>query len=149
MPDTLKARLLDADRRDAVVADLRVLVDHEVADRRGVSGGVVRTGYAAVKKVRPGIIGGTIDHLLEEFVDALEPHWTAYHAGHPSFDFGAFLASRPQEASGDLLGVTDRRAERSRRPAITSIYGRLRPKAQENVVEALPRLGRVIENHAG
>lgn len=149
MTDTLKTALLDTDRRDAVVTDLQVLVDREVADKSGLSGGIVKAGYAAVKKVRPGIIGGTVDALLEEFVDALEPHWAAYRtAPTGSADFGAFLAARPQVASEGLLAVTDRRAARSSRPAITSVYGRLRPKAQENVVEALPGLGTVVEKHA-
>ena len=152
MATTLKAALLDTDRRDAVVEDLRHLVDQEVADKSGLSGGLVKTGYAAVKKVRPGIIAGTIDNLLDEFVDALEPFWSAYRAAPglaPVPDFGAFLAARPRDASDALLAVTDRRAERSKRPAITSVYGRLRPKAQDHVVDALPRLGRVLEAHAG
>ena len=44
--------------------------------------------------------------------------------------------------------MTDRRAASSSRQAVTSVYSKLRPKAQENVVEALPRLGRVVEKHA-
>ena len=147
MADTLKARLLDSDRRGAVVADLDGLVDTEVKDRSGLSGTLVKGGYAAVRKVRPGIIPGTIDNLLDEFVDALEPYWTAYW-GQPTPDFGAFLTVRKEEVSDALLGVTDRRAQRSSRPAITSVYSKMRPKAQENVIEALPRLGRVVESHA-
>ena len=147
MADTLKARLLDSDRRDAVVAELEALVDAEVKDKSGLSGTLVKGGYAAVKKVRPGIIPGTINNLLDEFVDALESYWTAFLA-QPTPDFGVFLATRPREVSEALLGVTDRRAERSSRPAITSVYAKMRPKAQENVVEALPRLGRVVESHA-
>ena len=151
MATPLKAALLDGDRRDAVVEDLRALVDLEVADKSGLSGGVVKSGYAAVKKVRPGIVPGTIGNLLDEFVDALEPHWAAYRATPgvaPVPDFGAFLAARPQETSEGLLAVTDHRAERSSRPAITTVYAKLRAKAQDNVIEALPRLGRVIEKHA-
>jgi hypothetical protein len=147
MADTLKTRLLDSAHRDDVVADLAALVDAEVKDKSGVSGTLIKGGYGAVKKVRPGIIPGTIDHRLDEFVDALEPSWTAYRT-QPTPDFGAFLATRPREVSDALLAVTDRRAERSSRPAITSVYSKLRPKAQENVVEALPRLGRVVEKHA-
>jgi hypothetical protein len=147
MAETLTARLLDADRRGAVVDDLQGLVDAEVANKSGLSGGVVKTGYATVKKVRPGIIREAIDKMLDEFVDQLEPFWTAF-ATEASGDFGTYLAARPQEASEALLAVTDRRAERSSRAAIISIYGKLRPKAQEHVVEALPGLGAVIEKHA-
>jgi hypothetical protein len=145
--DTLKASLLDADRRDAVVADLQNFVDQEVAGKGGLSGGVVKTGYAAVKKVRPGIIRSAIDSMLDEFVTALEPHWAAYQS-QPTAGFGAFLAGRPHEVAQSLLAVTDRRAARSSRAAVTSVYGKLRPKGEQNVIEALPRLGDLVERHA-
>jgi hypothetical protein len=144
---TLKASLLDPDRRSEVVTDLQALIDQEVADKSGLSGGIVKTGYAAVKKVKPGIIPGAIDNLLEEFVAALEPYWAACQP-QPAVGFGAFLASRPQEVSQDLLAVTDRRVERSSRAAVTSVYAKLRPRGQDNVIEALPRLGDLVERHA-
>ena len=144
----LKAALLDSDRRGYVVDDLTTLVDDEVKDKSGLSGGMIKAGYAAVKKIKPGIIWGAINTLLDEFVEALEPYWTVYQAA-PTGDFGAYLAAQPQPVSEALLGVTDRRAEKSSRQAVTSVYSKLRPKAQENVIEALPRLGRVVEKHAG
>jgi hypothetical protein len=145
--DTLKASLLDADRRDAVVADLQDFVDREVAGKGGLSGGVIKTGYAAVKRVRPGIIRSAIDSMLDEFVAALEPYWAAYQA-QPVPGFGAYLAGRPYEVAQSLLAVADRRAERSHRAAVTSVYGKLRPKGEQNVIEALPRLGDLVERHA-
>jgi hypothetical protein len=148
--DTLKASLLDADRRDAVVADLQDFVDQEVAGKGGLSGGVIKTGYAAVKKVRPGIIRSAIDSMLDEFVAALEPYWTLYQTrSQPAPGFGAFLAARPHEVAQSLLAVSDRRAERSSRAAVTNVYGKLRPKGEQNVIEALPRLGALVERHAG
>jgi hypothetical protein len=146
--DSLKASLLDSDRRDAVVTDLVTFVDQEVAGKSGLSGGIIKTGYAAVKKVRPGIIRSAIDSLLEEFVDALEPYWAAYQAQGGVGGFGAFLAARPQEAAHALLAVTDRRAQRSSRASVTNIYGKLRPKGEQNVIDALPRLGDLVERHA-
>ncbi|WP_308259005.1 DUF6918 family protein [Pseudonocardia sp. H11422] len=144
---TLKASLLDSDRRDGVVDDLVELVDQEVGDKGGVSGAVVKTGYAAVKKIKPGIIRSAIDSMLDEFVDALEPFWAEFQA-QSAGDFGAFLAARPEQASEALLAVTDRRAERTSREAVKSVYSKLRSNAQQNVIEALPRLGRVIESRA-
>jgi hypothetical protein len=32
---------------------------------------------------------------------------------------------------------------------VTSVYGKLRPKGEQNVIEALPRLGDLVERHAG
>ena len=43
MADTLKASLLDADRREAVVTDLQEFVDQEVAGKSGLSGGLIKT----------------------------------------------------------------------------------------------------------
>jgi hypothetical protein len=144
--DTLKAGLLDGDRRGEVVTDLQALVDQEVAGKGGLTGGIIKTGYAAAKKVKPGITGRAIDSMLEDFVDALEPHWAAYRA-QPTTGFGAFLSGRSQEVSQGLLAVTDRRAEKAS-SAVGSIYTKMRPRAQDNVVEALPRLGEVVERHA-
>jgi hypothetical protein len=145
--DTLKAHLLDADRRPAVVTDLQEFVDQEVAGKGGLSGGFIKTGYAAVKKVRPGIIRSAIDSMLDEFVAALEPYWAQYQA-QPAPGFGGYLAGRSHEVAQALLAVTDRRAERSSRAAVTNVYGKLRPKGEQNVVEALPRLGDLVERHA-
>jgi hypothetical protein len=145
--DTLKASLLDADRRGAVVTDLQDFVDQEVAGKGGLSGGIIKTGYAAVKKVRPGIIRSAIDSMLDEFAAALEPYWVGYRS-QPVPGFGAYLAGRPYEVAQALLAVTDRRAQRSSRAAVTNVYGKLRPKGEQNVIEALPRLGDVVERHA-
>jgi hypothetical protein len=144
--DTLKAGLLDPDRRGQVVTDLQALVDQEVAGKSGLSGGIVKTGYAAIKKIKPGIVGRAVDGMLEEFVDALEPFWAAYRA-QPTPGFGGYLVTRQDDASQALLAVTDRRAEKAS-SATRSAYGRLRPRAQENVAEALPRVGELIERHA-
>jgi hypothetical protein len=146
--DSLKASLLDSDRRDAVVTDLVAFVDQEVAGKSGLSGGIIKAGYAAVKKVRPGIIRSAVDGLLEDFVAALEPYWAAYQAQGGAGGFGAFLTARPHEVAQALLAVTDRRAQRSSRAAVTNVYGKLRPKGEQNVIEALPRLGDLVERHA-
>ncbi|HST67051.1 MAG TPA: hypothetical protein VLM05_17870 [Mycobacteriales bacterium] len=148
MSDTLKASLLDSDRRGQVVTDLTEFVDREVAGKSGLSGGIIKTGYAAVKKVKPGMIRHAVDSMLDDFTDALEPYWAAYRTQPGAGGFGGYLAGRPQEVSNALLAVTDRRAQRSSRGSVTSVYGKLRPKGQDNVIDALPRLGELVERHA-
>jgi hypothetical protein len=147
--DTLRASLIDSGRRAEVVADLQTFIDTEVSNKGGLSGGVIKTGYAAVKKIKPGIISQAINGLLPDFTAALEPYWAQYQTAPVPGGFGAYLASRPQEVSAALLAVTDARAERSSRGSVTSVYNRLRPKGQDNVIEALPRLGALVERHAG
>ena len=147
MADTLKEILLDSSRRPAVVSDFETLVDAEVSDKGGVSGAVVKTGFAAVKKIKPGIIPSAVDTLLPDFATALEPFYGDYRAKGGS-DFGAYLTSRSDEASDALLSVTDSRAERSSRDSIKKVYGKLRPNGKKNVEEALPRLGALVDKHA-
>lgn len=147
MADTLKEILLDSGRRPAVVTDLQNLIDSEVGEKGGVSGTVIKTGYSAVKKIKPGIIGSAVDSLLDEFAAALEPIYADFKASG-SGDFASYLPTRGDEASDALLSVTDTRAEKSSRDSIKKVYGKLRPKGKENVTEALPRLGKLIDKHA-
>ncbi|MFE6609883.1 DUF6918 family protein [Amycolatopsis sp. NPDC057786] len=147
MADTLKEILLDSSRRPAVVSDFEGLVDAEVSDKGGVSGAVVKTGFAAVKKIKPGIIPAAVDTLLDDFTVALEPFYGDYKAKGGN-DFGAYLVGRSDEASDALLSVTDARAEKSSRDSIKKVYSKLRPNGKKNVEEALPRLGQLIDKHA-
>lgn len=147
MTSTLKEILLDPARRPGVVADLQVLIDTEVADKSGVSGAVVKAGYAAVKKVKPGIIPSAVSSLLDDFSASLEPFYDA-HVAAGGGDFGAYLNSRSDAASDALIDVTDTRVGRSSREGIKKIYNKLRPNAKKNVTEALPRLGQLIDKHA-
>jgi hypothetical protein len=147
MTDTLATVLLNKANRPAVIADLGALVDAEVAAKGGISGAVIKTGYAAVNKVRPGFVGHAIGSLLPGFVDALEPLW-AEHRSAGGGDFGAFLAARRDRSADALLSVTDARAKASNREALKKGYDKLRPNAKKNVIEALPRLGRTIDKHA-
>ncbi|MEU3621471.1 hypothetical protein BS329_25990 [Amycolatopsis coloradensis] len=147
MADTLKEILLDSTRRPAVVSDFEGLVDAEVSDKGGVSGAVVKTGFAAVKKIKPGIIPSAVDALLDDFTVALEPFYGDYKAKGGN-DFGAYLAGRGDEAADALLSVTDARADKSSRDSIKKVYGKLRPNGKKNVEEALPRLGQLIDKHA-
>jgi hypothetical protein len=145
--DILKTALLDDAKRPAVVADFGALIDAEVAAKGGVSGAVIKTGYAAVKKIKPGFVAHAIGSLLPGFVEALEPLW-AEHRTAGGGDFGAFLAARPDRSADALLAVTDARAKASTRESLKKLYEKLRPSAKKNVVEALPRLGKVIDKHA-
>ncbi|UQS21784.1 hypothetical protein L1857_02565 [Amycolatopsis thermalba] len=150
MADTLKEILLDSSRRPAVVTDLETLVDEEVSDKGGVSGAVIKTGFAAVKKIKPGIIGSAVDSLLDDFAAALEPFYADFkgQGGTNSTDFGSYLAGRGSEAADALLSVTDARAAKSSRDSIKKVYEKLRPNGKKNVEEALPRLGKLIDKHA-
>lgn len=147
MTATLTETLLIDGRRSALIDDLTTLVDQEVADKNGVSGAVLKTAFAAVKKMRPGLVPGALNRMVDEFVVALDPLYRDYRATG-SAGFGAYLVSRSDEATAALLTVSDNRAQRSSSESLKKAYEKVRPTGQKNVAEALPRLGAVIEKHA-
>lgn len=145
MGQTLEEVLLDPARRPVVISDLQALVDQEVSAKRGVSGTVIKAGYAGVKKIKPGAIPHALDQLLGDFLGALQPYYADYRLSGGT-DFGQYLAARP-EAAEALLGVTDARAAETSSEAMRKAYSKLRPHGRRNVEEALPRLGALIDKH--
>ena len=146
MAPTLQQLLLDPDQRPDVVADIAALVDAEVAEKSGVSGTAVKGGYSLVKKVSPSFVPHAIDSMLEDFVARVEPfHQAAVDANMP---FSAYLTSNSDPVAEALLGVTDDRAAASERDSLKKVYSKLRPQAHKHVIDALPRLGLVVEKYA-
>lgn len=147
MVAALKEALLGDARLQVVVADVQGLIDAEVADKKGASGIAVKAGYGAVKKVGPSIVPDAIEGLLPGFVAKLEPYWADFGSTGGS-SFAEYLTAREDEVADALLGVTDERIEASSKSAIKKVYATMRPSAKKNVIEALPRLGALVEQHA-
>ncbi|MFW0787851.1 hypothetical protein AAFP35_25425 [Gordonia sp. CPCC 206044] len=143
MSDSLTS-LLDTDRA-AVVADLVEVIDTEVSGQKGLGGAAVKTAYAAAQKVKPNVVSSATDMMLPDFLTALTPLWDSRPAG---VSFGDHLAAHSDEASEALLTVTDDQAATAH-PALAKVYNSLRGKAKGYVGAALPRVGAVIEKHAG
>ncbi|MFC7449204.1 DUF6918 family protein [Rhodococcus daqingensis] len=148
MVAALNETLLDPSRLPAVVADVQELLDAEVSEKKGASGLAVKGGYGAVKKVGPSIVPDAVEGLLPGFVSRLEPFWQDFGAAGGA-GFGDFLGARSEEVADALLGLTDEKIERTDKGAIKKVYATMRPSAKKNVIEALPRLGALIEKHAG
>lgn len=144
---SLTTTLLDPARQPAVVADFASVVESEVGDKGGLSGTVIKTAYAAVKKVSPTVVESALTKLLPDFAAALDPFWTEFQAQGPG-DFGRFLADRGDAVGDALLAVTDNKAESTSQPALRKAYSSLRGKAKENVVAALPRVGAAVQKNA-
>ncbi|MCQ4121907.1 DUF6918 family protein [Rhodococcus tibetensis] len=147
MVAALNETLLDEARVPAVIADVQALIDAEVSDKSGASGLALKGGYAAVKKVGPSIVPDAIEGLLPEFVTKLEPYWQDFTVSGQG-SFADYLVARGDDVSDSLLGVTDERIENSDRGAVKKVYNSLRPSAKKNVIEALPRLGALVQKHA-
>lgn len=145
------SNLVDAlsspEKRAIVVEDCLTLIDQEVADKSGLSGLAIKAGFAAVKGVKPGFIKQTVSDLLPEFAKAVEPLYAEAKA--KAEPVGAYFTKHGGRAADLLLALTDGKAERSTHGIVKATYGRLRPSAKKNVEQAMPRLGRLIEKHAG
>lgn len=141
---SLPQLLLDPARRPAVVTSLVEVVDAEVASKSGLSGRLIKTGYAAVTKLSDGFVAKAMNRLLPGFAEALDSFWQ--QRGDASF--ADTLAARQDEAAEALLAVTDGQVAGTSNGVVRKVYGSLRGKAKENVIAALPRVGAAIENQA-
>jgi hypothetical protein len=131
-----------------VVADCRALVDQQVKDKSGVSAAALKLGYKTVTSFAPSYLNDTIDSMLPEFVQQLEPFWADFTASG-SARFGDYLSKRGPEVSEALLAVTDHMAGQSERPTIVRAYKAVRGSASKNIEAALPAVGDLVQKYAG
>ncbi|MFC9436796.1 DUF6918 family protein [Nocardia sp. NPDC057030] len=148
MVAALSESLLDDAKRPAFLADAVEVLDAEVSDKGGASGLAVKGGYAAVKKISPSIVPDGLESLAPKLVAQLDPFWQEFTAAGASGKFGDLLVAKSDEVAEALLAVTDARAEASTRPALKKVYSSMRSSAKKNVIEALPRVGDLIQKHA-
>jgi hypothetical protein len=147
MAATLQEILLAPDTQPKVIADCYTLIEHEVAEKSGVSGTAVKLAYKTVNTVLPGHIRHMVESLLPQMVDKLEPYWADFNTSGGS-DFGDYLAKRGEEVSQALLSVTDARAAASGRPTVIKAYAAVRGRAVKHVEAALPHVGDLVLKYA-
>lgn len=144
---SLNDALLSDDKKPAVVEDCLHLIDAEVADKGGLSGLAIKAGYGVVKGIKPGFVKQAVSDLLPEFATALDPiYQEAKTGGKPVGDYMAQNSGRVADA---LLAITDAKAQKSKSGAVKGAYEKLRGTAKKNVEAAVPRLGKMLEKHAG
>jgi hypothetical protein len=142
------AEVLTSDaKKAAVVDDCCTLIDEEVSDKGGLSGLAIKAGYSAVKGIKPGFIKHVVTDLLPEFAKVLEPVYA--EAKSTSQPVAAFFSKNSGRVADALLSITDAKAQRSKSGVVKGTYDKLRGMAKKNVESAVPRLGRLVERHAG
>jgi hypothetical protein len=147
MAETLQEILLAPDTQPKVMADCFTLIDQELADKSGVSATAVKLAYKTVKSFAPGYFRDTVEDMLPQMVEKLEPYWADFNISG-SAEFGDYLAKRGDEVSESLLSVTDGMAAVSRRPTIIKAYRAVRGGAAKHIEAALPRLGALVLKYA-
>ena len=147
MAATLPEILLTPDTQPQVAADCMKLIEQEVSSKSGVSGTAVKLAYKAASTLKPGYLQFTVESLIPDMADKLQPYWADF-VGSGASGFGDYLAKRSDEVSESLLSVTDARAEVCERPTILKAYRAVRGGAAKHVVAALPNLGSLVQKYA-
>src|SRR5215469_10562865 len=147
MAATLEQMLLAPEVQPRVVAHCMALVEQELAGKSGVSGAAVKVAYKAVTAFAPGYYKETIEIMLPEMADKLQPFWADFQASGGG-EFGDYLSKRNDEVGAAMLMVTDHMAEVSKRPVIIKAYGAVRGGAGKHIEAALPSLGAMIQKYA-
>jgi hypothetical protein len=147
MPATLQEILFSPDTQPQLLAGSYALLEQEVAELSGVSGTAVRLAYKTVNTFLPGHIRHTVQSLLPQLVDKLEPYWVDFRVSGCG-DFGDYVAKRGEEVSQALLSVTDACAAELGHPVVIKAYRTVRASAGRHVEAALPRVGDLVQKHA-
>lgn len=144
----LSTILTAEDKRPAVVADLAETVDNVVSNVSGFAGMTIKAAYASARKARPNVASEAVDRFLPNLADALDKYWKDYQDGQPEGGFGAYLSSRSDEVSRDLLAIADQKVKEIDNSGMNKMYNMFRSKADSYVKDALPQVGDVVEKHA-
>lgn len=144
----LTTLIQDQEKRRVVVEDCADLVDSEVRSKKGVSGALVKTSYKLVKTFKPNAIQDAVDGLLDDFVARLQVFYEGYQQEGSPGTLESYLQGRSDAVAESLLEVTDERARESSAKTLVKAYNRLRPKAKEHVILAVPQLGALLDKHA-
>lgn len=142
---SLSQQLSDSGKRDGLIDDCVQLVDDEVKRKGGLGGVVIKTGYKAVKGIKPGFIRKVVDKLFDEWAAELDPIW-AEGASKPS-PREHFVGQRSRVADA-LLSVTDSKADNAESGVVRKTYSKLRPSAKRHVEEAVPGLANLLEKYS-
>lgn len=139
--------LQDEAKRTAIIEDCCRLIDSEVAAKGGIGGMAIKAGYKLVQGVKPGFVRAVVGDLLPEFATALDPlRQEAVDSGQ---SIAAFFRSNSNRVADALLVITDVKARQSDNGAVKGMYEKLRGSAKNNVVNAVPGLGDIVEKYAG
>jgi hypothetical protein len=148
MAATLQQILLAPDTQPKVLADCLDLIEQEVSDKSGIAGTAVKLAYKTAVAFAPGYLRSTVEALLPDFTEKLQPFWADF-AASGSAEFGDYLTKRADEVSEALLAITDAAAEKSERPVIVKAYRTVRGGAARQIEAALPRVGDLVLKYAG
>jgi hypothetical protein len=144
---TLRELLGGAAKRGVVLDDALHVLDAEVDSKSGLGGFAIKAAYKVVKGVSPDFLRRAVEHMLNDFLDALDPIYQ--EAVQRGVDARQHLISNPGRVADQLLSITDARAARAQNQGVKKTYEKLREGAKKHVEAAVPRLGDLLARHVG
>jgi len=136
----------DPAKRKAVLDDCVVLIDQEVASKRGLTGIAVKGAFKSVKSLKPGMVRQSMDALLDDFSTKVEPFWQDCQSTGATPR--TYFSRRKVDVANALLSITDQRAQTSKHRVLVKAYKSLRGKAIQHIGDAMPRFGDLLQKHA-
>jgi hypothetical protein len=121
------------------------MIEAEVADKSGLSGMAIKAAFGMVQKIRPGFVGGALNHLLDEFAVQVDPFWADCQS--KGTDARSYFVQNGSKVANALLKITDMRSKGAAGP-VRKTYDQLRPQAEKHVEAAMPRLADLLKKHA-
>ncbi len=143
---TLAEILLNETQRPLVVADCVQLIEEEVQSKRGISGLAIKAAFKTVKTFKSGIIQGSVEALVDDFVAQMEEFYAGFQERGGGEIAPAVIKAKDPIAES-LLAITDQRADRNRHKILVSAYRKLRPMGKKQVMAAMPRVGAMLKKN--
>ncbi len=147
----------DETKKPGIVSACATLVNSEVSKKKGASGFVIKTGYKAFKKLKPGIVESAVGILYNDFTEVLDNYYCKYSDENsdssneknsevkPGNGFADWLTIRDKEVAADFLKIADKIVASVEKGGIKTIYKSMRKHAEKNVIEAVPGIGLMVE----
>lgn len=133
--------LTDPTRRE-LVSGLSGLIESEITRTRGARGMALRHVLRAADRSRPGVLPRIVSTLLPQWVELLEPHYSAWTAAGSEGSFGTYMSHHQDALARELLALVRGHVGKSRHHLARSCARFLRI---EFMRPAMPRLGSLVD----
>ncbi|MBN1962036.1 MAG: hypothetical protein JW841_13910 [Deltaproteobacteria bacterium] len=141
----LKDKLCTNEKRNVVIMDCVTLIEKIIASQKGLSGIATKSVYKLIKSTKPNSVYHSVDHMLEEFVDHLDPFYASATKNHA--DIVEYFTNHREAIAESLIEIADNHAQSIKNRILHQGYTRMRSNAQKHVEEAVPDIAALIKRH--
>ncbi|WP_284251147.1 DUF6918 family protein [Litorihabitans aurantiacus] len=142
---TLRETLTAPETKPAAVADLAALIEAEIAGMSGLTGIAAKTAVKAAKARRPDVVERGANAYLGTLADALAPFWER-HRAEGGGDFAGYVALHSGEVRDAVLAAIEGEVGSGNQ---RSMYEKFKPQLTKVLTGALPKIGGLVQKHAG